>query len=139
VLNYLGYVFGKGETIKGVVNFNSNLLDLNEFMTDTEESSTDTTSYGVIPVPKDIDFVLKSSIKSVRMMDFKMTNASGDIAVKNGIANLNGLRFNMLGGAFTVNGTYNTQDINHPKYDLALKIDNMAIQQAANSFTLVQT
>lgn len=139
VLNYLGYVFGKGETIKGVVNFNSTLLDLNEFMTDTEESSTDTTSYGVIPVPKDIDFVLKSSIKSVRMMDLKITNATGDIVVRDGIANLNGLRFNMLGGAFTVNGTYNTQDINHPKYDFALKIDDMAIQQAANSFTLVQT
>lgn len=140
VLNYLGYVFGKGETIKGVVNFSSNNLDLNEFMTDTEETSEeDTTSYGVIPVPKDIDFVLKSSLKNVHLMDYRITNATGDIIVKDGIANLNGLKFNMLGGAFVVNGTYNTQDINHPKYDFALKIDNLSIQQAATSFSLVQT
>jgi hypothetical protein len=140
VLNYLGYVFGKGETIKGVVNFNSNNLDLNQFMTETEETAEqDTTSYGVIPVPKDIDFVLKSSIKNVHLMNYRITNAVGDIIVKDGIANLNGLKFNMLGGAFVVNGTYNTQDINHPKYDFALKIDNLSIQQAATSFSLVQT
>jgi len=138
VLNYLGYVFGKGETIKGVVNFNSTLLDLNEFMTDTEETTEDTTAYGVIPVPKDIDFVLKSSIKTVKMMDYKITNAAGDIIVKDGIANLSGLKFNMLGGGFVLNGTYNTQDINHPKYDLSLKIDNLSIQQAASSFSIVQ-
>ena len=139
VLNYLGYVFGKGETIKGVVNFKSNHLDLNEFMTDTGEATEDTASYGVIPVPTDIDFVLTSSIKSVQLMDFKITNATGDIIVKNGIANLNGLKFNMLGGAFVVNGAYNTQDLNHPKYDFALRIESLSIQQAANSFSVVQT
>ncbi|HEX5168909.1 MAG TPA: AsmA-like C-terminal region-containing protein, partial [Cyclobacteriaceae bacterium] len=140
VLNYLGYVFGKGETIKGIVNFNSNNLDLNQFMTESEETVVeDTAAYGVIPVPRDIDFILKSSIKNVRLMDYKITNATGDIIVKDGIANLNGLKFNMLGGAFVVNGTYNTHDLNHPKYDFALKIENLSIQQAASSFTLVQT
>jgi hypothetical protein len=45
----------------------------------------------------------------------------------------------MLGGAFVVNGAYNTKDINHPLYDLGLKIDNLSIQQAASSFSVVQT
>jgi len=139
VLNYLGYVFGKGETIKGVVNFNSKLLDLNEFMTDTEEASVDTASYGVVPVPGNIDFVLHSSVGRVRFMDFNVTNAAGDILIKDGIANLNGLRFNMLGGAFAMNGTYDPRDIAHPKYDVSLKIESLSIQQAAQSFTLVQT
>jgi hypothetical protein len=109
-------------------------------MTDTEEStSTDTASYGVIPVPENIDFILRSSIKTVKMMDFNITNATGDIVVKDGIANLNGLKFNLLGGTFTVTGTYNTRDMAHPKYDLDLKIESMSIKQAANSFSLVQT
>lgn len=139
VLNYLGYVFGKGETIKGNMNFSSNLLDLNQFMTDTEESTADTTSYGVVPVPENIDFVLKSSIKQVRLMDYRITDATGDVIVKDGVADLSGLRFNMLGGTFVVNGSYNTKDINHPKYDFALKIQNLSIQQAATSFDVVQT
>jgi hypothetical protein len=138
--NYMGYLFSPNETIKGTMNFNSNLLDLNEFMTASEETTTtDSASYGVIPVPTNIDFVLHSEIKTVKMMDFTLRDASGDIIVKEGVADLHGIKFNMLGGAFIVDGAYDTKDINHPKYDLALKINNLSIQQAANSFTVVQT
>lgn len=141
VSNYIGYIFGHNETIKGNLDFNATLLDLNEFITETEETTTttDSASYGVIPVPANIDFILRSNIKTVKMMDYTMTNASGDIIVKDGIANLNGVRFNMLGGGFVVNGTYNTKDINHPKYDLGLKIEALSIQQAASSFSVVKT
>jgi len=139
ISNYIGYVFGN-ETIKGNVNFNSTLLDLNEFMTDTETTeTTDSASMGVIPVPQNIDFILHSNIKTVKMMDFVISNAAGDVIVKDGVANLNGIKFNLLGGAFTVAGTYNTKDINHPLYDFGLKIDNMSVQQAANSFSIVKT
>jgi len=138
--NYIGYLFGPNETIQGNMNFNSSLLDLNEFMTETEEtSSPDSSSYGVIPVPSNIDFLLHSEIKTVKMMDFTLSDAKGDVIVKDGIANLNGIGFNMLGGSFIVNGAYNTKDIKHPKYDFALKINNLSIQQAANSFSIVQT
>jgi uncharacterized protein involved in outer membrane biogenesis len=141
VSNYIGYVFGK-ETIKGNLNFNSVLLDLNEFMTDTalaDETKKDSTSMGVIPVPDNIDFILHSDIKTVKMMDHTMTNANGDVIVKDGVANLNGIKFNMLGGSFAVNGSYHAKDIKHPKYDFALKIDNLAIQEAAKAFSIVKT
>ncbi len=140
VLNYLGYVFGENEVIRGNVNFKSNLFDLNEFMSGEEEAvPDDSTSYSTIPVPRNIDFVLSSDIKTAKLMDFTLTNASGDIIVKDGVANLSGLRFSMLGGNFVVNGSYNTRDLAHPKYDMALKIDNMSIQQAASSFSIVKT
>jgi len=141
VVNYLGYVFGKNDALKGNVNFNSNLLDLNEFMTDTEEdpASTDSASYGVIQIPENIDFVLNSRINRVMMMDYVMTNAVGDVVVKDGKADLRGLKFNMLGGAFTVNGSYDTKDKNHPRYDFGLKIEGASIKQAANTSSIVQT
>lgn len=140
VNNYIGYVFGKNELLKGTVSFTSTLLDLNEFMTESETPTVqDTTGYSVIPVPENIDFVLTSAVKTVKMMDYTMTNAKGDIVVKDGVANLSGLSFNMLGGAFVVNGSYNTKDIKHPKYDLGLKIQDLSIAQAATSFSLVKT
>ncbi|HEY9006920.1 MAG TPA: AsmA-like C-terminal region-containing protein [Ohtaekwangia sp.] len=141
VLNYLGYIFGKNETIKGSMNFNSTLLDLNEFMTDSESTtaSTDTAALSVIPVPSNIDFLLKSNLKTVKLMNFNITNATGDVVVKDGIANLSGLKFNMLGGAFVVNGTYDTKDIAHPKYDMGLKIDNVSIKEASSASSLVST
>lgn len=140
ISNYIGYLFGS-ETIKGNMNFNSTLLDLNEFMTETEAPATPTepTPYGVVPVPQNIDFVLHSNLKTVKMMDYTMTNVDGDVIVKDGIANLNGIKFNMLGGTFTINGTYNTKDMNHPLYDMGIKIESLSIQQAATSFSIVQT
>lgn len=141
VSNYIGYLFGsKNELLKGTMNFNSTLLDLNEFMTETETTTaSDTASYGVVPVPQNVDFLLKSNVKTVKLMDYTMTNASGDVVVKDGVANLSGLKFNMLGGAFVVNGSYNTKDIAHPKYDLGLKIDNLSLAQAATSFSMVRS
>ncbi len=141
VTNYLGYMFGQNQTIKGSMNFNSTLFDLNEFMEDAEDltADTDTVEYGVIPVPSTIDFVLKSSIKTVVFMDYKMTDAVGDIVVKDGVARLSGLKFNMLGGSFVVNGTYNTQDIAHPKYDFGLKIENVSMKEAASASSLIQS
>lgn len=141
IANYLGYMFSENETIKGNVTFASNLLDLNEFMTETEETTTteDTASFGVIPIPENIDFLLRSNIKTVKMMDYTMTEAKGDITLKNGTANLQGIIFKMLGGSFGVDGSYNAKDINHPQYDMALKIDKLSIKEAANAFSIVKT
>jgi len=138
VSNYMGYLFSSNQLLKGSMNFSSTLLDLNEFMTETE-TTEESEPYSVIPVPENIDFLLKSSITTVKMMDFNITNAKGDIVVKDGVANLSGLSFNLLGGVFTVNGAYNTKDITHPKYDFGLKIENMALAQAASGFSLVKT
>ncbi|MGC3942992.1 MAG: AsmA-like C-terminal region-containing protein [Chryseolinea sp.] len=137
LMNYLGYVLGKDGSIKGNVNFASNYLDLNQFMTSSSTSTTDTASYGVIEIPKNIDFVLNSNIKKTLLMDYTITDATGDIIVRDGIANLSGLHFNMLGGAFVVNGAYNTQDIRHPKYDFGLKIEKLSIREAASKSSLV--
>lgn len=140
VSNYIGYVFGKNELLKGNVTFNSTLLDMNEFMTESETPSVqDTTGYSVILVPHNVDFVLTSTVKTIKMMDYTMTNAKGDVIVKDGVANLSGLAFDMLGGAFVVNGSYNTKDAKHPKYDLALKVKDLSISQAATSFSIIRT
>ncbi len=140
VSNYIGFVLNK-ETIRGKVNFNSTLLDLNEFMTSstTPTGAKDTTSLKVMQIPENIDFTLSSNLKTVKMMEYTMTNGVGDIIVKDGIVNMSGVKFNMLGGTFGVTGAYNPKDIKHPKYDFALKIENLAIQQAASSFSIVKT
>jgi hypothetical protein len=140
VRNYMEYVFGKG-TIAGTMNFNSTLLDLNEFMTSepAPADKKDTTKLTVIPVPQNIDFLLHSNLKTVKMMDYTITNAVGDVVVKDGAAKMNNVKFNMLGGAFVVNGTYDTKDLQHPKYDFGLKVEDLSIQQAASTFSIIKT
>lgn len=138
--NYIGYAM-KNEVLKGTMKYNSKLLDLNEFMTDSGKpaATADTASLSVIPIPKNIDFTMQSAVGTVKMMDYTLTNASGAVILKDGLANLSGLKFNMLGGAFAMNGTYNPTDIKHPKYDFDLKIQGLSIQQAASSFSMVKT
>jgi hypothetical protein len=140
VTNYIAYVVNN-DVIRGTVAFNSKLFDLNEFMTDSGKAPAkeDTTSFGVIPIPRNLDFTLKSSLRTVKMMDFTITNASGDIILRDGIANMSGLKFDLLGGAFAINGAYNPKDLKRPRYDLDVKIDHMSIQEAAHSFSLVKT
>ncbi|MGC4021362.1 MAG: AsmA-like C-terminal region-containing protein [Cyclobacteriaceae bacterium] len=139
VANYISYIFSK-ETIKGNLNFNSTLLDLNEFMTDTTPTDKkDTSKLSVIPIPGNIDFTLHSDIKTIKMMDYVITQAVGDVIIKNSAADLSNVKFNMLGGGFVVNGKYDTKDIKHPRYDFGLKVENLSIQQAANTFSIIKT
>jgi hypothetical protein len=72
-------------------------------------------------------------------MDLDITNAAGEVVIRDGVANLNGLNFNMLGGRFALTGAYDTRDIENPQYNFGLKIENLSFQQAAQSFTLVQS
>ncbi len=146
ISNYIGYLFGENQTLKGSLNFSSNLLDLNEFMTEEEptdeqgtEESTSEEPLGVVEVPKDIDFVLSSSINTVAIMDMQMTNAKGDVIVRDGVVNLNGLKFNLLEGQFAVNGTYDPSDKQKPKYDFDLKVDELSAQKAFQTFSIVKS
>ncbi len=141
VNNYIGYIFHENELLSGTFNFNSNLLDLNELMPEseeTEETSSDTTSYSVIPVPKNIDFVLNSTIKQLKFMDLDIDNASGEIIIRDGIVNMNDLKFKMLGGSFLMAGSYDTQDPKDPKYNYKLKIDELGIKESFQAFSIVK-
>ncbi|HYC84534.1 MAG TPA: AsmA-like C-terminal region-containing protein, partial [Chryseosolibacter sp.] len=74
-----------------------------------------------------------------KVMEYTVSNATGDVIIKDGVANLSGLKFNMLGGSFVMNGKYDTRDVAHPKYDMSMKVENLSIQQAATSFDVVRT
>lgn len=142
ISNYMAYLFAENQVLKGNMNLSSKLVDLNEFM--SEEATEDDTlpqqkGYAVIEVPNNIDFVMKAKIKTVELMDMSITDAQGDIAVKDGLVQLSGLNFNLLGGDFGVNGAYDPRDLAKPKYDFNLKIDQLSANKAFETLTVVQS
>lgn len=145
VSNYIAYLFGENEVLKGTMTYKAKLLDLNEFMEEEEEgapageSSGEEEVYGVVPVPDNIDFLMKSSIDRVEVMDMTITNAVGDIVVKDGVATFKNIKFNLLEGAFAMNGAYDTRDIDKPKYDFDLDVQDLSIQKSFNTFSMVQS
>jgi hypothetical protein len=146
VSNYLGYLFTPGQPLRGTMNVTSHNFNVNEFMVDpvTEKATPGAVKAapakadGVVPIPKFFDLVLNSKVDNVTYDNLKLTNASGTVAVKNEVATLKNMTFNTLGATFGTTGSYNTQDLAHPKFDLGLNIQNLDFQKAFSSFNTVK-
>ncbi|GHT76504.1 membrane protein [Bacteroidia bacterium] len=120
--NFIPY-FLKDETLKGSLNVTSNYLNLNDFMTDeTATASGDTASFGVIEIPKNLDFNLTGNFKHVIFDQLDMTDVSGQISVKGGKVDMKNVLASALGGKINVNGYYDTS-VNSQKPDVSLDLN----------------
>ncbi|MDO5571792.1 MAG: AsmA-like C-terminal region-containing protein [Bacteroidales bacterium] len=134
--NFIPYVL-KNETIKGNLNVSSNYICADDFMSDTtSQSSVDTTSAGVIMIPKNIDFNMDVNMKRIDFGKITMNDVVGKLVVVDGIAKLNGLNFNALDGKISANGSYDTSDEKNPKVDMDFGVKEASF---AKSFTSVET
>lgn len=143
VTNYLAFALNENEVLLGSLDFDSKLLDLNEWMPETEvtEDTTtveDTTSLEVIRIPPTIDFTLRSSIDKIAFSDMSLENFNGKVLVKDGAIILDENTFNMLDGTFELAGSYQTKDLETPKYDFKFGIKELSIASAFNAFSTIQ-
>ncbi|GAB4133150.1 MAG: hypothetical protein OHK0045_13630 [Raineya sp.] len=139
VSNYLGYAL-RDETIKGKFNFKSKKFDVNEWLSDspTPTQPTEDVPMTVVPIPKNVDFLLHSSIDEVVYDNLNLQALKGDILVKEGKISLLDGTFNTLGGEFVLNGTYDTQDEQKPKFAFDFGIKNLEIGEATKKFVTIQ-
>ncbi|GHV56931.1 membrane protein [Bacteroidia bacterium] len=135
--NFIPY-FLKNETLKGTLTVNSSYLNLNDFMSD-EKSPGDTTSIGIIEIPKNLDFNLTGNFKQVIFDNLDMTNVTGQIIVKNGKADMKNLLLNALGGKLNVNGYYDTgKNPKQPEVALDLNIQEASFTRTFSTFVTIQ-
>ena len=136
--NFIPYVF-KDETVRGKLTLKSNMIDLNEFMTDdTEETPVDTIPLTVIEVPKNIDFTMNANIGKILFDKLAITNTAGVLIVKDGKVRMQNLAMNLLEGSMVLNGEYNTQDIKVPSIDFGMDIKQFNITSALSSFSMLE-
>jgi hypothetical protein len=136
---FIPYVFSKG-TIVGVLNFSSNLIDVNEFLSGEQAEETtaqDTSSLTLFEVPERIDFTLNSKIAQMNYDKLKINDISGVIIVRNRRAVLQNLDMNLLEGSMVMNGEYNTQDIKSPFFDFKFKMNEIDVPSAYTAFNTV--
>ena len=142
--NYLAYAL-KGEPLKGAVLFQSDKMDLNEWMTEEEIAATDGTEpveevpLEVIPIPDNLDMLVQAEIGELAYSTYNIKNFSGALEIINERVLMDGVNFDMLGGNFTMGGSYNTQNIKEPAYRFALKINELQAKEAYNAFNTVQS
>jgi len=141
--NYLAYYL-KDETIQGSFNIQSDLIDMNEFMSEdapAAEGSTaaEETPMAVVEVPGNVDFMLNADIKKILYGDMEMNNVRGKIQVKEHAASMQDVKMDMLGGALGLKGTYITLPGQSPKIDFGLDIKGFDIPSTANTFSTVKS
>ncbi|MEM7550638.1 MAG: AsmA-like C-terminal region-containing protein [Bacteroidota bacterium] len=150
ITDYLGFaMMGEDHVLKGNFTFTSSLFDANEWLVEEESAATEETTeessseedapIEPVEIPRNIDFVLKSSISKVLYDNLTLNNVKGNIIVKDGKLEMKGLGFNTLGGNFTLSGGYDSRDIDHPKFDLDFGIKSLSIPKAYSAFNTIQT
>jgi hypothetical protein len=140
VEDYIPYVF-KDETIKGDFIFTSDVLDLNEFLTESTETvveETDTVPLSVFEVPGNVDFKLVSRIDKLYYDKLEIDNTIGIILVKDSRVILDGVSMNLLEGSMKLSGEYSTKDIKNPMVDFNFTASSISIPAAFSSFSTLQ-
>lgn len=137
VNNLFGYALDD-EVLTGDLDIQSDYLDLNQFMTETE-ATEETASVEVIPVPENIDLKISSDLKKVHYTNFDLKNIKGDVLVKESTALMQDVRGKILGGSVSFDGLYDTKDLNQPKFDIKTKLASLNFNNAFKTFNTFET
>jgi len=146
--NYMYFVTSNNDMITGDLKLVSDTLDLTPWV-DTSPAATPATgstpattagssASAIWLVPQNINFVFDSDIANVYYEDLHITDLKGEITIKNGIVTLDETGFNSMNAFFAIDGDYNTQDVQHPKFDIVLKIKELDINRAYKEIQLVR-
>lgn len=142
--NYLAYAL-KDDILKGKLTLNSGFINIDELMalssddTATVEEAVDTLSIEAVAIPKNIDFVMAARIKKMTYDKLEMTNAIGNISIKEGKLVLDGLNTNMLNGSMVMTGQYNAENPEKPFVDFKFNATKIDVNKAAHSFSVVES
>ncbi len=147
--HYLEYAI-KNEKLVGVLNFESPEINLNDFMTTTEEEQpkeestaenkeapADTAS-SVVVLPNNIDFTLNSKIQKLTYDKTDFTNVGGQVRITDGKAIMNNLGLNGLGGTLTVNGEYDGNEGIQPSMNMNIDMNNVDIKTTTTTFVTLE-
>lgn len=137
--NIMAYAFGKGD-LKGYLNLNSNHLNVNDFLTDSGEAAaeSDTTSIGIIEIPRGIDFNLTASMDQVLYDNMDLRNVKGSIKIKDQSLRFENIGMNTLEGFIGLSGYYSTVNAARPEVDFHLDIRDVDVKQAFLTFNTME-
>lgn len=147
--NFIGYALKDNQTLKGKLNLQSSLLDINELAgidpeneTTATEASTDTTDnespMEVVLVPKNIDFVTTASIKQLVYDNMIINDIEGEVSVKDERIAMENTTMKLIGGTMAMNGYYETTDALKPTYDFEMDINDFDLEESIQTFNTVE-
>jgi len=130
VENLLAFALDRAP-LAGTATFSSQRFVLDEWRSGGELSA--------IPVPPMLDLALSGDIARLEYGNLTMTDARGDMRVRDQRLTLDGFSVRTLGGSIGLDGWYETLDPAQPTFELALAMDSLDVTEAAETLVTVRT
>jgi len=139
--NYIAYAL-MDETLKGDFLLTSNYLDLDELMGTSSETvasdSVSSESEEPVLIPGNIDFQLKTNLKSVKYNGIAIKNIVGGVKLKEEVAYLDDLKMEAMGGSIGLAGKFSTVNHDKPSADFSYDLKNIDIKELSDNFLTIQ-
>lgn len=156
--NYMGYLL-KGTTLKGTLNVSSQMLNLNDFMSDdvaaetepateepaAEEQSAESqptepqASTGGIRVPDNIDFRAQVDMAQVLLDKMSFKDINGVLVIRDSKVDMQNLSLQTMGGSVVANGSYSTPVGEQPRLDAGFALNDISFADAYRDLDMVQS
>ena len=141
--NFIAYAFADDAALTGRFNMSSNLMNLNEFMEEEVEvvegsEAVEEEPLSIIEVPKNIDFVLNTTMKKVVYDNMDIENIKGELIVRNQKVNMHNVFMNLLDGSMVMNGHYETTSPKKPGFSYDMAIKDFDIETVVSTFNTVE-
>jgi hypothetical protein len=127
--NVFNFLFDN-QTLGGQVDLASNMMDLNQFMTEVPSKTATNTATQPILIPKNIDVTVTAKMARVLYTNYDMSGLTGKMVVQNEEIRLEDTKATVLGGQVGLKGGYNTQSPTQPIFKMNMDVKNMEFQKA---------
>jgi len=137
--NFIAYAL-HDKTLKGKLNLSSSYLNINDLMSGTASTKTDTasSSMSTVLIPANIDFDIQAKVAEMQYEKMNFKNLNGGIKIANSELKMYNVAMNGFGGALLMNGLYNTADTLKPKVNFNIAINEVDFKEIFSQVETVQ-
>jgi hypothetical protein len=127
LIDVFSYMSGSTE-LKGKIDFQSNYLDLNQFMINADEEVQSEENLSFL-VPERVNMELNGSIKDLKYTNLRLKNTQGKIIIRDQSIYMESIETQTLGGNVLFDGLYSTQT-EQPDFGIKFNLSQIKFAEA---------
>ncbi|MEO8516486.1 MAG: AsmA-like C-terminal region-containing protein [Flavobacterium sp.] len=144
--NAINFVLADKGTLKGNFSVNSNFLNVDEFMSESPETSdagtitpsvnTKKEAKGVVLLPNNLGLSLIANVKKVSFEGLNLDDLAGNLSLEKGVMLLKNTSFGLIGSKMKMDGIYNDVNSNKAYFNLHFVAKEFDVKKAYNEIQL---
>ena len=136
--NVIDFVLSDKAILKGNFNVNAKYINVDEFMSKSDDKATETTSSsnGVVVIPPNFDLQFNCLAQKVDFDELKLQNLKGNVVINNGKLNLNKSAFDIIGSNVAMDVIYGNESTNKAFFDFKVLAKEFDVKRAYNEIKM---